>query len=141
MDSSKKIKIFTEKYPSIGPLFWVISLQYFVVQILVGLMWPVPYSISKNAISDLGNTACGVYGDNYVCSPYYSWMNVSFMLLGLTMIVGARLIYEEFNKTTFTKIGFTLMGLAGFGTILVGIFPENTHWALLYRSCWAMSHW
>jgi hypothetical membrane protein len=125
MDTSKKIRVFTEKYPSIGPLFWIVSLQFFITQFLVALTWPLPYSITKNAISDLGNTACGNFSDRYVCSPYFSWMNISFMLLGLTMLVGSRLIYEEFKKTKATKIGFIFMGLAGFGTMMVGIFPEN----------------
>jgi hypothetical membrane protein len=126
MDAAKRIKVFTDKYPLIGPTFWIVSIQYFIIQIIVAAGWPVPYSFSLDAISDLGNTACGMYGPRYVCSPYFTWMNVSFIVLGATMIAGSTLIYQEFRENKWNKIGFILMALAGFGTILVGVFPENT---------------
>jgi len=127
MDTSKKIQIFTEKYPLLGPLFWIVSIQYFVIAFFVALKWEnPPYSFSQNAINDLGNTVCGIYSGRYVCSPFYTWMNVSFMVLGITMIVGSVLIYQGFRKNIANRIGFTFMGLAGLGTVLVGAFPENT---------------
>jgi hypothetical membrane protein len=126
MMSPNRIKIFTDKYPLIGPTFWIISIQYFIIQFIVARGWPVAYSIKENAISDLGNSACGMYGARFVCSPYYTWMNVSFIVLGATMIAGSTLIYQEFKKSTTDKIAFVLMALAGLGTILVGLFPENT---------------
>jgi hypothetical membrane protein len=126
MDAANRIKVFTDKYPLIGPTFWIISIQYFIIQLIVALGWPLPYSFKFNTISDLGNTACGVYDSHYVCSPYFTWMNVSFIVLGATMIAGSSLIYQEFNKNKWNKIGFTFMALAGLGTILVGVFPENT---------------
>jgi hypothetical membrane protein len=124
--NAKKIKVFTDKYPLIGPTFWIISAQYFIVQLIVALGWPIHYSFSKDAISDLGNTICGMYGPRYVCSPFYSWMNISFIVLGATMIAGSTLIYQEFRKNNANKLAFWLMAFAGFGTILVGVFPENT---------------
>jgi hypothetical membrane protein len=126
MKTSRKIKVFIDKYPLIGPTFWIISIQYFIIQLVVALAWPVPYNFSKDAISDLGNTACGTYATRYVCSPYYTWMNVSFIVLGATMIAGSTLIYQEFKKNRANKLGFWFMALSGLGTILVGIFPENS---------------
>jgi hypothetical membrane protein len=126
MQTTKKIKVFTDKYPLIGPTFWIISIQFFIVEIIVSHGWPVPYNFSADAISDLGNSACGLYSGRYVCSPYFTWMNVSFVVLGATMIAGSTLIYQEFAKSKLNKAAFTCMALAGFGTILVGIFPENT---------------
>lgn len=126
MEATKRIKVFTDKYPLIGPTFWIISIQFFIIQYIVARGWPITYSFSKNTISDLGNTACGIYGGRYVCSPYFTWMNVSFIVLGATMIAGSTLIYQEFRENFLNKIGFILMALAGFGTILVGVFPENT---------------
>jgi hypothetical membrane protein len=121
-----RVRVFTDKYPSIGPAFWIVSIQYFLTQIFVALTWPVSYSYFSNAISDLGNTACGLYAERYVCSPYYTWMNASFIVLGATMIAGSALIYQEFRSNNANKIGFGFMALAGLGTILVGLFPENT---------------
>jgi hypothetical membrane protein len=54
-------------------------------------------------------------------------MNASFILLGITMASGALLIYQEFRKRdSVTLVGFSFMALAGFGTVVVGLFPENT---------------
>lgn len=94
--------------------------------VFVGLRWPVQYSIANNAISDLGSSVCGTFNDRYVCSPYFSWMNASFITLGLTMIAGSIFIYQEFKQNLSSLFGFIGLGLAGFGTILVGLFPENT---------------
>jgi len=126
MHISQRIVVFTDKYPLLGPLVWVLSVQYFVAQLVVATHWPVKYSWSKNVISDLGNTACGAYSGRYVCSPEHALMNASFILLGLTMALGSLLIYTEFRRTRASLIGFSLMALAGFGTVLVGLFPENT---------------
>lgn len=110
-----------------GPSLWMASVQYFIVMLVVALDWANPtYSISKNTISDLGNTVCGVYSQRTVCSPLHGLMNASFILLGATMLSGSMLIYNEFKKSPATMLGFTFMALAGVGTILVGLFPENT---------------
>jgi hypothetical membrane protein len=89
------------------------------------LDWPRAYSLGLNTISDLGNTACGLYADRFVCSPLHDWMNASFIVLGSTMIAGSGLIYHEFQKSTASRTAFCFMALAGVGTILVGFFPEN----------------
>lgn len=121
-----RITVFTDRFPLLGPLIYMLSVQYFAAQAVVAAVWPVPYSWSVNFISDLGNTACGVFAGRYVCSPDHILMNVSFILLGVTMALGSLLIYQEFRQSRATLIGFSLMALAGLGTILVGIFPENT---------------
>lgn len=124
------IKTFNDRYPLVGPVFWMTSVQYFITQIVVAHAWTSFYSLSRNPISDLGNTACGVYSGRLVCSPLHNWMNASFVVLGLTMIAGSLLIYHEFRKSRAGAVGFNFMALAGFGTILVGLFPENTVSAL-----------
>jgi len=119
------MRIFNDRYPLIGPAFYAVSLQLFLTQWFVASRWPTPYSFTANVISDLGNTMCGTFGDRYVCSPWYSWMNASFVFLGATMIAGSALIYQEFKKTRASRLGFTLMALAGLGTIIVGLAAEN----------------
>lgn len=127
---SRRIKTFTDRYPYVGPAFWMISIQYYINQIIVARAWAVPYSILHNTISDLGNTVCGFQSGRYVCSPLHALMNTSFITLGITMVVGAVLIYHEFRESAGTTTGFGLMALAGLGTLLVGLFPENTILAL-----------
>jgi hypothetical membrane protein len=109
-----------------GPLLWILSIQYYVIQLIVALDWRLPYSLKHNTISDLGNTACRTYNDSFVCSPLHNLMNGSFVLLGLTMTVGSLLIQSSLTKTKRQKIGIRFMILAGIGTILVGLLPENT---------------
>ncbi|MFI5270714.1 MAG: DUF998 domain-containing protein [Candidatus Saccharimonadales bacterium] len=121
-----KIKVFTDKYPFLGPIIWILSVQYFIVQIIVGVAYKYSYSLRFNTISDLGNTSCGIYSGRYVCSPLHNLMNASFIMLGLTMALGSLLIYQEFRKDRGTLVGFSLMAIAGLGTLFVGIFPENT---------------
>jgi hypothetical membrane protein len=126
MKPFKRIKTFNDRYPFLGPVFWIVNLQYFIVQILVAGAWSTPYSIFRNTISDLGNTECGEYAARYVCSPLHGIMNASFIILGITMLLGSGLIYHEFKKSMATAIGFSFMAVAGAGIILVGLFPENS---------------
>ncbi len=127
MIHSKRIKTFTDRYPLVGPIFWMVSLQFFIVQYIVAKSNPNPYSLVFNTISDLGNRACAYYGERYVCSPEHALMNASFIVLGYTMVIGSVLIYHEFRQSRGTALGFGLMALAGIGTVLVGLFPENTN--------------
>jgi hypothetical membrane protein len=54
-------------------------------------------------------------------------MNASLILLGLTMAIGSALMYQELRKS---RVGFSLMAVAGAGAILVGFIPLNTiYWA------------
>jgi hypothetical membrane protein len=126
MKQSRLIRTFNDRYPLVGPGFWILSVQYFLLQLAAARRWPVPFSWTRNTISDLGNTACGTYGGRFVCSPLHNWMNASFIVLGISMIIGSGLIYHEFRTSRASRTGFSLMALAGIGTLLVGLFPENT---------------
>jgi hypothetical membrane protein len=126
---TSKITVFTDKFPLLGPVICVLSVQYFVAQLAVAAAWPFAFSWRQNDISDLGNTACGIFSHRLVCSPDYMLMNASFILLGIIMALGSLLVYQEFRKSRASLFGFSLFALAGIGSILVGLFPENTvHW-------------
>jgi hypothetical membrane protein len=121
------IKTFSDKFPWLGPTIWVLSVLYFIVQIVVASVWLPSYSWFSNTISDLGNTSCGPK----LCSPRHDWMNGEFFVLGAVMAAGALLIYQEFTERNpderlAARIGFSCLALAGAGTALVGQFPENT---------------
>jgi len=111
----------------LGITVWLLSVQYFAVQIIVAGQWAQPFSVLHNTISDLGNTTCGPYRDALICSPLHTWMNLSFVALGMGMILGALLIQRSLRPTgKAAAVGLWCMVLAGIGTILVGLFPENT---------------
>jgi len=115
---------------ALGSVFWVLCVQYYVVQVIAALAWKLPFSLAQNSISDLGNTVCGAYGSRVVCSPLHGLMNASFVVLGLLMAVGAFLIYLGLPWGRLTSAGLACLAIAGLGTILVGAFPENTVSAL-----------
>jgi len=108
----------------------VANIQYFAIQLFVGLQWTPPYSVSHDTISDLGNTACGTWNGRYVCSPLHSLMNVSFVALGITMMLGSVLISRYFANGRASKAGFAAMAISGVGVMMVGFFPENSVSAL-----------
>lgn len=126
MKYSGKVRVFTDRFPLLGPIVWILCAQYFAGQIIAAAAWAPAYSWGTNLISDLGNTACGPYSGRFVCSPLAGLMNASFIMLGITMAAGALLIYQEFRESRASLAGFSLMALAGIGTIFVGAFPENT---------------
>lgn len=107
-------------------MLYVASIQYFLAQILVADQWSPPYSVSRNTISDLGNTACGAYGGRLVCSPQHGVMNASFITLGVTMMVGSVLILRQFGRNRGAAAGLAAMTISGLGVIMVGAFPENS---------------
>lgn len=101
----------------VAAILWVSQIQYFIVQVVVARSWPEGYSWPKNYISDLGNSDM---------SPLFAVMNVSFVVLGLTMAGGAALLAARLGVGLGAQIGFGLVGLGGIGTIVVGLFPENS---------------
>ena len=130
MQTKRMIRIFNDRYPLVGPVVWMFSIQYFIIQLISALAWNSPFSLLQNTISDLGNTVCGTYSGRFVCSPLHATMNLSFITFGITMALGSLLIYQEFRKNVGSLVGFSAMAVAGLGTIMVGLFPENTIGAL-----------
>jgi hypothetical membrane protein len=120
-----------DAHPSLGPAIFVSAAIYFVVQIIVAWVFIPSYSLVTNSISDLGETSCGGYGSPGMCSPRWWLMDYAgFFLLGLIMVIGSALLYHEFTERVprerrTAMFGFSLMALAGLGSILVGFFPEN----------------
>ncbi len=111
-----------------GALLWVVGvLQFVVAMIVVQLAWTTPYSLAQNYISDLGNTACGEFGSQYVCSPWHLLFNVSIVVMGLLLIAGAFLLPTAFPSRSSRTVGLGLLVVAGLGSIGVGLSPENVN--------------
>ena len=130
MLNANRIATVGRQRPTLGPLLYLSSVQYFIVQVVVGQLWSPPYSWSRDTISDLGNTVCGTFNDRRVCSPAHSLMNLSFVVLGTTMLIGSMLIRQTNLAQRGTSIGFRCMEIAGAGAVMVGLFPENSVSAL-----------
>jgi hypothetical membrane protein len=53
-------------------------------------------------------------------------MNASFVVLGITMMLGSVLVSRYFANGRAPKAGFAAMTISGVGVIVVGFFPENS---------------
>ena len=126
----RRAQQYSAHYPKLGPILYVASIQYFAIQLFVALHWKPPYNLSRDTISDLGNTACGTWNGRYVCSPLHNWMNTSFVVLGITMMLGSVLVSRNSVNGRASKAGFAAMAISGAGVIMVGFFPENSVSAL-----------
>src|SRR2546423_441519 len=104
----------------LGAIVWMLAILFFIAQLIVQSAWTTPFSLATTYISDLGNTACAPYpagSSRYVCSPWHAWMNASFILLGVLILVGGALIYRAFPAGRMRTIGLVLLALAGPGPI------------------------
>jgi hypothetical membrane protein len=115
-----------------GGACWAVGVvQYAVVQVIAAAAWTRPYSWKNNYISDLGNTACGMFHvphgtPYYVCSPDHGAMNASFVIFGALTIAGAVLLRRIWPTGHLTRWALALWVLSGLGKIIVGLVPENT---------------
>ncbi|MFI0977668.1 DUF998 domain-containing protein [Streptomyces sp. NPDC021093] len=120
----------------IGYWAWVVGvMQFFVIHWIVESAWARPYSWARNNLSDLGNALCALQSEpepRYICSPEHGLMNVSFVALGMLLVVGAALtggVLWRRGRTAVTAR--LLLAGAGVGFVLAGLAPadvnENQH--------------
>ena len=118
-------------------------LQYFVAETAVigGWAGPQPYDRRTGYISDLGAVRCGIFDGRDVCSPLHWLMNLSFVVQGLGMLLGALLlssgllcvaarpgapVHPGRRKPWLAAIWVRILtGTAGAGTMIVGLVPED----------------
>jgi hypothetical membrane protein len=115
-----------------GGACWAVgAVQYAAAQVVAAGAWTRPYSLKNNYISDLGNTACGMFHvphgtPYYVCSPSNAVMNASFIIFGVLTIAGALLVQRIWPAGRLARWALILWVLSGLGKIVVGLVPENT---------------
>jgi hypothetical membrane protein len=111
-------------------VIWICAAQFFVAQVVAQSRWTTPFSLATNYISDLGNTTCGMYpavAGAYVCSPWHTLMNMSFVLQGAIILVGAALARRAFSGRRWSAVVFVLLAVTGLGIAGVGLFPEDVN--------------
>jgi hypothetical membrane protein len=102
-----------------GAAVFVGAVQFGIAVILAEALYP-GYSISKNAISDLG-AACT---PAYVCTvsqPSSNIFSLSLVILGLLLLLSSYF----FSKGHLWRPLVVSVALAGFGTVGVGLLPES----------------
>lgn len=110
----------------VGAVIWIVAVVQFVIAMVVTqLGWTTPYSLAHNFISDLGAIHCGDINGRYVCSPWHDVFNLSIIVFGLLVIVGALLLWEVLARRRWGRVGLAMMVVAGIGGAGVGVFPED----------------
>jgi hypothetical membrane protein len=106
----------------LGAVLLIVGVLQFVAGMAVAqLLFPYgSYSLTGNAISDLGNSNLGSGG------AVHAWVfNVSIILLGLCGLGGAYFVRSAFPARSAAKLGLGGLALASLFAITDGIFPEN----------------
>jgi hypothetical membrane protein len=116
-----------------GAALLVFGAVEFIVGMIVTQIGYPGYSLSRNVISDLGNTGCGYWGGSgsftgdYACSPWHIVFNASIVIMGIALIGAVLLLRTAFPPRRTRTIGLALLGVAAIGSIGVGLSPENVN--------------
>ncbi|GAA3846017.1 hypothetical protein KACC15558_33110 [Brevibacterium ammoniilyticum] len=117
----------------IGAVLWVASAVLLPIQVIVALQWPQGYSVTANAISDLGVTVCGPFTEGgqprEVCSPWNPVFNIGMVLSGALTALGAVLLHGRWNSRS-GRAGTILMAVVGLCVVIVGFAPWDLQPAL-----------
>ncbi|WP_307478695.1 DUF998 domain-containing protein [Microbacterium trichothecenolyticum] len=110
-----------------GAVLWTLGVALLPLQMLVALQWPGGYSLTRNAMSDLGVTVCGLFADGdalirNVCSPWHAVFNAGLIATGASTAMGAALLYGWWNGVS-GRVGVLLVGVSGLFVMAVGIAP------------------
>ncbi len=110
-----------------GAVALMASAALIPVQLLVALRWPQGYSVTDNAMSDLGVTKCGQFSEQGqqvrdVCSPWHPLFNAAIVVSGVLIVIGAVLLHDWWDSRS-GRTGMILMALGGLLVSIVGLAP------------------
>lgn len=113
----------------LGILSWFATCLYFLIEPFFILTSTAPYSFFNHAMSDLGVTSCGNYtysiAPHEICSPHHFWMNVLFIINGLTLSIGVLYISQSLKKTKITQLATAFILILALGNIVSGFIPAD----------------
>lgn len=122
----------------VGILSWFATCLYFLVEPFFILTSTAPYRFLNHAMSDLGVTSCGNYtysiAPHDICSPDHFWMNVLFIINGLTLSIGVLYISQKLKKTKITQLATAFILILALGNIVSGFIPAdiNLFWHSIF---------
>lgn len=122
----------------VGILSWFATCLYFSVEPFFILTSTASYSFLHHAMSDLGVTSCGTYtysiAPHEICSPHHFWMNVLFIINGLTLSIGVLYISQNLKKTKITQLATAFILILALGNIVSGFIPAdiNLFWHSIF---------
>lgn len=114
----------------LGPLVWIVALQFFVVQGIVQSAWTTPFSLAHNMISDLARETCGPLfrapGIEVACSPLHQMMNSSILANGFLIPAGVLLTRPRWPAGPLMSTGLAMIALTAPGHLLVALWPSDS---------------
>jgi len=122
----------------VGILSWFATCLYFLVEPVFILTSTAPYSFLHHAMSDLGVTSCGNYtysiAPHEIFSSYYFWMNVLFIINGLTLSIGVLHISQSLKKTRKSQLATAFILILALGNVVSGFIPAdiNLFWHSIF---------
>ncbi|WP_259418119.1 DUF998 domain-containing protein [Bacillus toyonensis] len=115
----------------VGLYSWITTCLYFLIEPFFIFTSTVPYNYLHHAMSDLGVTTCGKFtyeiAPYEICSPNHFWMNLLFIINGLTFCIGVLYISQHLEKTKINKIATFFILLIGVSTIVSGLIPADVN--------------
>jgi len=121
-----------------GPIIWLFSFQFMLVEYLISWTTAYPYSYFDNYISDLGSAYCADLTSGFtdavhrVCSPLHNWMNLSFVVQGVLLAVGAVYMRKRFPAMKPIRFSLLLLMAAGVGFVAAGLAPNDVNLPVHY---------
>ncbi|MBP2078050.1 DUF998 domain-containing protein [Oceanobacillus polygoni] len=113
----------------VGIISWIATCFYFGIEPFIMMTSTAPYSLMQHAMSDLGVTSCGNYtyaiAPHEICSPHHLWMNVLFIINGITMTVGVLYLAQYLETKGITKLATIFIIILALGNIVSGFIPAN----------------
>lgn len=113
----------------VGILSWILTCLYFLIEPFFILTTTVPYSFVNQAMSDLGVTSCGTFtyslAPHEICSPYYFWMNLLFILNGITLSIGILYLSQFLPKTKTNLMATIFILILAVGNVISGFIPAD----------------
>ncbi|MBX0301226.1 DUF998 domain-containing protein [Cryobacterium sp. 1639] len=115
-----------------GAWLWIAGLVTVPAQVIAAAQWPQRYSWASNLISDLGVTSCDTFDvgtrvERYICSPAHLLVNGSFVVVGVTLLIGSLLLWSAWPRLRTGRVAMAFLAVGGVFVILVGVFPWDTH--------------
>ncbi|BAC13235.1 hypothetical protein [Oceanobacillus iheyensis HTE831] len=123
----------------VGITSWILTCMYFVLEPFFVMSSIAPYNVMDHAMSDLGVTSCGEYTYSLaaydICSPHHFWMNVLFIVNGITFSIGIVYLSQQLERNRKNLIGTICLLLLAIGNIFSGFIPADVN--LFWHSIFA----
>ena len=111
----------------LGALMWLVQPLYLASECLTAAQVTVSYSLLDNTISDLGATTCTSiaypFGAVPVCSPRHDLINISLVLSGVLLVLGAVLTRQGLPRSRMRTAAIWLWTVSGLSSIGTGLMP------------------